>query len=283
VTVARAAIFLVVALVALLALVRLLQPRLAFFPLRGEPTTPRDLGLDYEPITIETGDGERLRAWLIPHPTPRAFVVYFHGNGGHLSMWAPIVAGVARRGYSVLAVDYRGYGVSTGRPTERGLYRDVEAVVEDVWTRVKPAGPVVYWGRSLGVSMAAYAATRRSPAGVILESGFPDARSLLRASPPMAFLGPFLSYRFPAAEYLRDAKVPALVIHGDADSVIPFDQGRALYEEIGGPKEFFVIRGGDHNDATPTDEGAYWTAVHAFVARLGTRDATRSRTGSSPG
>jgi fermentation-respiration switch protein FrsA (DUF1100 family) len=273
VTVARAAIFLVVALVALLALVRLLQPRLAFFPFRGEPTTPRDLGLDYEPITIATADGERLRAWLIPHPTPRAFIVYFHGNGGHLSMWAPIVAGVARRGYSVLAVDYRGYGVSTGRPTERGLYRDVEAVVEDLWTRVKPESPVVYWGRSLGVSMAAYAATRRAPAGVILESGFPDARSLLRASPPMAFLGLFTSYRFPAAEYLRDAKVPALVIHGDADSVIPFDQGRALYDRIGGPKDFFVIRGGDHNDAAPTDEGAYWTAVHAFVARLGRRDA----------
>lgn len=267
-TLARAAIFLIVALVALLVLVRLFESRLVFFPLRGETTTPRDLGLHYESITIETRDGERLRAWLIPHPTPRAFIVYFHGNGGHLSMWAPILAGVARQGYSVLGVDYRGYGVSTGRPSERGLYRDVEAVLEQVWTVIKPAVPVIYWGRSLGVSMAAYAATRDAPDGMILESGFPDVRSLLRASPPMALLAFFSASRLPAAEHLRGATAPVLVIHGDADSIIPYDQGRALYERISGPKQFFTIRGGEHNDAVPQDARGYWAAIATFVNEL---------------
>ena len=313
-TFGRAALVLLASAAVLFVLVRLLEPRLAFFPFRGETTTPKDLGFEYKPLTIETRDGERLRAWNIapgtlhnppstlrnppstlqhppstlqhppstlqhppstlqdpsstlqdPPSTQGAFVVYFHGNGANLSNWAPIVCGLAGQGYPVLAFDYRGYGVSSGTPTEKGLYRDVDAIVDYLWTRVKPAGPVIYWGRSLGVSMAAYAATRRQPAGLILESGFPDARSLFRAPSPMALLALFSSYRFPAAEYLRAVKIPTLVMHGDADSVIPYEQGRALYEQIEGPKAFFTIKGGDHNDATARNEVLYWQAVREFI------------------
>ena len=167
----------------------------------------------------------------------------------------------------MLAFDYRGYGVSSGRPTERGLYRDVDAIVDYVWTKASPPPTVVYWGRSLGVSMAAYAATRHPPAGLILESGFPDARSLFRAPSPMAFLALFSSYRFPAAEFLRSVKVPALVVHGDADSIVPYDRGRALYERIEGPKQFFTVRGGDHNDAAPPDEALYRQAIGSSSTR----------------
>jgi uncharacterized protein len=277
-TFGRAALVLLASVAVLVVLVRLLEPRLAFFPFRGETTTPRDLGLEYESLTIETSDGERLRAWLIPNHQPLALVVYFHGNGANLSNWTPIVCGIARQDYSVLAFDYRGYGVSSGTPTEKGLYRDVDAIVDYLWTHVKPAGPVIYWGRSLGASMAAYAATRsradllgpprHQPAGLILESGFPDARSLFRAPSPMALLALFSSYRFPAAEYLRAVKVPTLVMHGDADSVIPYEQGRALYERIEGPKAFFTIKGGDHNDATPRNESSYWQTVRKFIDGL---------------
>jgi fermentation-respiration switch protein FrsA (DUF1100 family) len=275
-TLARAAFVLLASAAVLVVLVRLLEPRLAFFPSGGETTTPRDLGLDYEPLTIETRDGERLRAWHIhpstqpPAPGPQhPFVVYFHGNGGNLSNWAPIVAGIARRGCSVLAFDYRGYGVSSGRPTEQGLYRDVDAIVDHVWTKASPPPAVVYWGRSLGVPMAAYAATRRPPAGLILESGFPDARSLFRAPSPMALLALFSTYRFPAAEFLRSVKVPVLVVHGDADSIVPYEQGRALYERIEGPKQFFTVRRGDHNDAVPPDEVLYWQTIGTFIAQAG--------------
>jgi fermentation-respiration switch protein FrsA (DUF1100 family) len=283
-TLVRAVFALLAAAALLLILVRFLEPRFAFFPLRGETTTPQAFGLPFEAPTVTTSDGERLGAWVITAPEPRAVVVYFHGNGGHLSMWAPIVCAIARRGYTVVAFDYRGYGVSSGRPTERGLYRDVDAIIEHVRTRVlsEPALPapnppdpthrphqtLIFWGRSLGVSMAAYAATRHAPAGVILESGFPEARSLFRASPPMAFLALFSTYRFPAASFMRDVKAPALVMHGDADSIIPYHQGRALYESIPGAKEFFTIKGADHNDATPPDERAYWRAVTQFIDRL---------------
>ena len=161
---------------------RLLEPRVAFFPASGENMTPRDFGVEYEPLTLATRDGEHLRAWAISSRNIRARILYCHGNGGNLSLWAPIVTAIAGHGYAVTAFDYRGYGVSIGRPTERGLYHDVEAAVERFWHDTPNDVPIVYWGRSLAVAMASFAATVREPDGLILESGFPDARSLMRDS-----------------------------------------------------------------------------------------------------
>ena len=258
-----------VALAAIIVLVvRLTESNFAFFPLGGETVTPKDFGIPHETLSIATDDGEQLLGWVMRHAAPRAQIVYFHGNGGNLSIWAPMLAGIARQGYSVLAVDYRGYGRSTGRPSERGLYRDVEAVVKRLREEPRQEVPVVYWGRSLGGTMAAYAATVQAPDGLILESAFPDVRTLVRSSPPMAVLSLFSSYRFPAVEFMQRVRAPVLVMHGDDDRIIPFGQGQALFEKIPGPKRFFTIRGGDHNDAAPPDPRAYWEAVAAFVAGL---------------
>lgn len=259
----------IAALAAIAILVRAVEARLAFFPSAGEQQTPEDLGLTFEPATLNTSDGERLRAWLLPGPTATALVVYFHGNGGNLSVWLPILAGVQRQGFTIAAIDYRGYGASTGRPSERGLYRDVDAALEWAARSVKPALPVIYWGRSLGAAMAAYAATKRKPDGLILEAGFADVRSLqMRASPLLGLLSVFSSYRFPAAEYAGRAGCPVLVMHGDADTIIPFSNGRDLYDRLPEPKRFAVIGGGDHNDSSPPDPRSYWSTVHDFVDSL---------------
>jgi uncharacterized protein len=249
-------------------LVRAVEARLAFFPSAGEHPTPDDLGLTFETATLSTSDGERLRGWLLPNPAARALVLYFHGNGGNLSVWLPILAGLHRQGFTVAAIDYRGYGASTGRPSERGLYHDVEATLEWTLRLVKAGRPVVYWGRSLGATMAAYAATKRRPDGLVLESGFASARALLRASPLQALLSIFSSYRFPTAEYAGRAGCPVLVLHGDTDGVIPFTNGRELFAALPEPKRFQTIAGGDHNDVVPPDARSYWTAVHEFVASL---------------
>jgi hypothetical protein len=258
---------LVLAIVALAVIVRWIEPRIAFFPFRGESETPRDFAVAFDALTIDTQDGERLRAWVMRAPDPRARVVYFHGNGGNLSNWAPILAGIVRHGYSVFAVDYRGYGLSSGSPTERGLYRDVDAVLARAWSDPDPRTPLVYWGRSLGSVMAAYAATVRAPAGVIVEAGFPDARAVVRGS-PLALVSFLASYRFPAADYLNRARVPVLQLHGDRDSVIPFAIGQELFEKIDGPKQFVALPGRDHNDEAPRDQEPYWGAIERFVAGL---------------
>jgi fermentation-respiration switch protein FrsA (DUF1100 family) len=265
----RLVIALVLIAAALTVFVRWLEPRFAFFPSAGETTTPADFGVAFTPITVTTADGERLHAWWLRASGPRALVVYFHGNGGNLSVWAPIVSDVARRGFDVLAFDYRGYGLSTGRPTEQGLYRDADAILDHAWTMSPQATtPVVYWGRSLGTAVAAYASSKRPPNGVVLESGFPDAQSLVRSSPLLALLALFSTYRFPTADFLQRVSAPALVVHGDRDRVIPFALGRRLYDRIAGPKRFLAIAGGDHNDLEPADARAYWDAIGQFVDSL---------------
>jgi fermentation-respiration switch protein FrsA (DUF1100 family) len=266
-TVVTGIVVLILLIGALTVSVRVVEPQFAFFPTAGEDVTPREFGARFDAVTIDTADGEQLHAWSLPTENPRAYIVYFHGNGGNLSVWAPILVGLARRGYSLLAVDYRGYGRSTGRPSERGLYRDVEAVVGYGAAHRTPGVPLVYWGRSLGTAMAAHAASVKPPDRIVLEAGFPDAATLMRSSPLMALLVRFSSYRFATADMLRGVDAPVLVMHGDRDGVIPFGVGRALFDRLRDPKQFVTIRGGDHNDAVPPDAAAYWSAVDAFIAR----------------
>jgi fermentation-respiration switch protein FrsA (DUF1100 family) len=260
-----------IALLVVVVLVRLIEPKLAFFPSRGETETPAGFGVAYRPIAVATADGQTLGGWWMPHPSARATILYLHGNGGNLSLWTPILVETWRRGYAVFAIDYRGYGLSTGRPSEAGLRRDVEAALvtlNDLPDRA-PA-PLVYWGRSLGAVMAAYAASRRPPDGLVLESGFPSMRSVLEGS-PLWLLSWFSSYSFPAARWLADVAAPTLVLHGDRDSVIPFRLGERLFETVRGPKRFVRIAGGDHNDTVPPDPPAYWEAVAEFVDGLARR------------
>jgi uncharacterized protein len=255
-------------LIGLALFVRWLEPRMAFFPTAGEDGTPRTHGIAFEPLTIQTTDGERLRAWRMNAASPKARVLYFHGNGGNLANWAPILAAIVRRGYSVAAVDYRGYGLSTGRPTEQGLYRDADAFVRAAWPDSDSRRPTIFWGRSLGTTVAAYAATVRKPDALIIESGFPDGPAVFRDSLLLRILGLFATYRFPTIEFVNRARVPVLQMHGDRDSMIPFALGQELFGAIEGQKQFFVIAGGDHNDEAPPDAEAYWGALERFVAGL---------------
>ena len=169
----------------------------------------------------------------------------------------------------MLAADYRGYGLSTGSPSEQGLYRDVDAVLEYVAAQPhRGEVPVIYWGRSLGAVMAAYAASRKPPSGVILEAGFPSMRSVLETNPLMWALSWGSSYRMPTAEWMSGVTQPSLVLHGDRDSVIPYRLGKRLYAALPGPKRFVTIAGGDHNEPVPIDAAAYWREINAFVATL---------------
>ena len=271
------ALVVLVVLALVVWLVRWLEPRLAFFPFSGETVTPRASGTDYQPLTLTTDDGERLHAWHLARPDALADVVYFHGNGGNLSVWSDVLVGLWRQGFDVLAIDYRGYGLSTGTPSEQGLYRDVDATLRFVDARpLDRSRPVIYWGRSLGTVMAAYAASRRAPDGIVLESGFPSMRSVLETNPVMWLLSWGSSYRMPTVDWMAAVRQPALVLHGDRDSVIPYRLGQRLYAALPGPKTFVTLPGGEHNEPVPPDAEAYWRAVRDFTDSLSAARATSS-------
>jgi len=249
--------------------VRRVEARLAFFPLRGEDTTPQSHGVPYVPDTITTADGERVRVWRLPRADAIAEVVYFHGNGGNLSLWSDVLVGLWRQRFEIVALDYRGYGLSTGSPSEQGLYRDVEALLGAIGDRPRrPDVPLIYWGRSLGAVMAAYAANRRAPDGVVLEAGFPSMRAVLETNPLFWALSWASTYRLPTAEWMAGVRQPTLVLHGDRDGVIPYRLGQRLYATLPGPKTFVTIPGGDHNEPVPEDAAHYWGSIRKFVSSL---------------
>ena len=260
----------VVLIVGLKLLVLWLEPRMAFFPIRGVQQTPEAAGLTYTDVSIATKDGETLHAWWLEHPEPRAQVIFWHGNGGNLSLWLEVIVRLRLQGFSVLAVDYRGYGASTGKPSERGIYRDAEAAVGEFARCFKREGsPVIYWGRSLGSPVAASSISTMQPDALVLESPMPHLRAVLRNNPVLWALSFFSSYRFPTSRFLQDYDGPLLVIHGEADSIVPFPAGRQVFADAPTSRKAFAsIPGADHNDLHVVNPGAYWEAVDRFVAGL---------------
>jgi alpha-beta hydrolase superfamily lysophospholipase len=257
-----------VAVLLLKLLVVWVEPRMAFFPTRGVQATPQALSLPYVDLRIPTVDGETLHGWWLEHPRPRAQVIFWHGNGGNLSLWLDVIAGIRRHGFSVLAVDYRGYGASTGAASEQGLYTDASAAVQEFNRRLRREGvPVIYWGRSIGAPVAASSIAVSAPDALVLESPMPDARSVLRANPILWVLSFLSSYRFDTSRFLRDYAGPLLVVHGDADSIVPYAAGQRVFADaVTGRKVFTTIPGADHNNLHVVDPGAYWKAIDGFVA-----------------
>ena len=220
------------------------------------------------PLTATTADGERLQVWHLPRADAQAQVVYFHGNGGNLSIWSDALVGLSRQRYDVIAFDYRGYGLSTGRPSEEGLYRDVDAVID----LARPVAPPRSTAALLGpVSRHHDGRVCRRLRALQMESFWKQAfhrcaRSRNQSSVVAAVVG--VEHRFPTAEWMTKVRAPVLVLHGDADSVIPFRLGRRLHDAIPGPKRFVTIPGGDHNDVSPRSGEAYWDAIAEFVRSL---------------
>jgi fermentation-respiration switch protein FrsA (DUF1100 family) len=252
------------AYVALVALTYVFQHQLVFFPASSLRVTPDAYGLVYEDVSISTADGETLHSWWIPHVEARGTVVFFHGNAGNISGRVGTARFFHEHTMNVLLVSYRGYGQSTGSPSEDGLYRDAEAAWQHLTEErgVAPAS-ILIAGRSLGSAPATYLAAHTAPGGLLLESAFtslPDVGARAYPILPVRWLSRF---HFDNAARIAQVDAPVLMIHSPDDEVVPYDLGRTLFAAASEPKTFVDIRGG-HN-AMRTDQSAYQQAVRAFI------------------
>jgi len=193
-------------------------------------------------------------------------LLLFHGNGEVVADYDAAAARFARAGVALAVADYRGYGASEGEPTLRAVIADARPIAEAV-----ADGPLFVMGRSLGGAAAheLYARPVAGTLGVILESAFFDLRGLVRRrgiAPPAAFSAGELALYDPAPK-LAAGRLPLLVLHGEADTLIAVDEARAAFAAAGTPdKQLVTIPGHGHNDVSAAP--AYWDALAAFVARL---------------
>ncbi|MCM6778360.1 alpha/beta hydrolase [Nocardia sp. CDC159] len=221
---------------------------LTFLPERRILLTPREYGLDYEDLYFTAADGIRINGWFVRAPKPVAHILFAHGNAGNIGDRSVVLALLAAAGLDVLIFDYRGYGRSAGRPSERGAYLDARAARAALLDRpgVDPER-VLYLGKSLGGGVMIELATAHPPAGLILMSTFTGLRDAARAVYP--FLPkPFVPNAFPSLRRIRSVHVPTLIMHGDNDELLPVRMGERLYEAAPGPKELKIYPGGGHND-----------------------------------
>lgn len=251
-------------------LLRSLEAGFIYFPTRDYDTLPRDLGLRADDLSLQSKGGVKLAGWWI-HGEGRRALLYFHGNGGNASHRldrARIL--VEHLGLDVVLVDYRGYGRSTGRPDEDGLYADGEAVADAAAARGFPPERVILFGESLGCAVAIETAIRRKCAGVILETPFSSIAAMARRYYP--FIPPFLI----ATKYDNEAKiaglaVPKLIVAAERDDVVPPEHARRLFDAAREPKEFYSIRGAMHNDTYIAGGREYLEVWRRFLESLDRR------------
>lgn len=246
---------------ALAVAVWFLADRLIFHP--GPPSYE-----DSPDIThVTTADGVSLAVRFYRVPDATYTVLYSHGNAEDMGDMEPVYRLIAQLGCSVLAYDYRGYGLSKGTPTVDGTCLDIAAMWEYLTVELGvPADRIILWGRSVGGGPTLSLAEQHRPAAVILESAFTSAFRTVLPFP----LFPF--DRFPNLTRVAGVDVPVLVMHGRQDRIVPFSHGRALFERAPGRKQHAWLDKAGHNDLLWAEGTQYIDAVQTLIQSIGNPD-----------
>jgi fermentation-respiration switch protein FrsA (DUF1100 family) len=213
-----------------------------FFPDAAVPPPPGRV----EERWIATGDRVRLHAWYAEAAAPAATLIWSHGNGGNIAGRAEVLLALRDRDLNVLAYDYRGYGRSTGRPSEAGVYRDACAAYDSERARGVAPERIVAFGESLGGAVSIQLACERPCAGVAVVSTFTTLADVARCH--YGAIAALARGRFESMTRVPRLRVPIFVAHGDLDEIVPFALGEMLYGAAPEPKRFFRAAGAHHND-----------------------------------
>lgn len=234
------------AYVVAVAAVALLQRHLQYFPDRRPAHAAEAQLRGVEELRLATDDGETLLAWHIPPSEGHPLIVYFHGNGGSLADRVPRFRLFAQSGYGLLAISYRGYGGSSGAPTQDGLMRDGETAYRAARARGYDGARIVLMGESLGTGVATVVAGAHEAAALVLDSAYSSALDVAAAHYWMLPVRWILRDRYRSDLAIRDVRVPVLFVHGEEDFVVPISLGRRLFDLANEPKTFLSAPGAGH-------------------------------------
>lgn len=239
----------------------LFQGNLVFVPTKGTPTkTPLNIGLEYKDLSLKSGN-ETIHAWYIPAKENKGTILFCHGNAGNLEHRLSTIRTWNSTGMNIMLFDYRGFGQSTGTPSEEGCYEDAKVCFEWLQSNGKLKKPFIIHGRSLGGGIASWAALNFENDGLILESTFtsvPEMGALYYPYLPVKLIS---SIEFPTEKRLKSYSKPLLIIHGKSDEVIPYEMGQKMAQQT--DAIFFELIGTHNSGFDITEE--YQPTLQKFV------------------
>jgi len=238
--------------------------RALLYPLKAELADISRTGIArLEQIKIKTSDNEQLIVWLVPPRNNKAVLLYFPGNAGNLAHPERVYAfkKLTADGTGLLAVSYRGYGGSSGHPTEDGLRLDALALYDE-GVRRYGAQQLFAFGHSLGSGVAAKLALEKKVAGLILEAPYTSTAAIAQKRYWYVPISLLMLDQFHTEEIIDKINAPILILHGDQDKVIPVSEGQKLFELAKEPKQLVIFAGGKHDNLQHLGATA---DIHKFI------------------
>ena len=227
----------------------LIQERLLFVATTLQIRHRFQLASPFEEVYLDLEDGGKIHALHIHSEESYGLILYFHGNTGNMNKWSLVAEELTTYGFDVLVVDYRGFGKSYGRRTEKTLFSDAQIIYDYALTFV-PENRLVVYGRSLGSGLAVKVASDNNPWKLVLETPYYHLPEVAFYHFPFIPVKWFLRFHFRSDRYIKSVTCPIAIFHGTKDKVVPYRSGLRLYESIGGdPKHMMVtIPRGKHSD-----------------------------------
>lgn len=218
-----------------------------FQPDKGVDLTPKSIGIEYDDVYFNTKDGQLLNGWFVPAKEAKITIIFCSGRGGNLSDRLQKVKFFYDIGLNALFFDYRGYGISSGKPSEAGLYKDAQAAYDYLLTRTDiDKTKVVAYGKSLGGPVASDLCLHRKLAALILEGPLPSLKTYVGEMGGFLPTEWLVSEKFDTISRVKKIKIPKLFVQGMDDEVISFSEGRLVFNAAINPKEFVPFDG--HHD-----------------------------------
>ncbi len=242
------------------------QKNLIHMPYKQIEATPADHGMVYEDVVLINDDGKaQLHGWFIENSNSSITVYLFSGNAGNISYMLDTIEMLHRIGYSIFVYDYRSYGKSTGKLTEKAMYRDSEAGWKYLTqTRQLPANQIAVHGRSLGTAMASWVAKTFEPGALIMESGFSSMEMMSRKVYPWLPTRFLLRWKYDNLQRIGNIKIPTLFIHSPHDELVPYEHSQTMFAESPAPKQLLTISG-DHINGFLQSSDAYIAGIQHFI------------------
>lgn len=241
-----------------------------YYPEKTLIASPSNAGLGFEDLTLTTEDGIRINGWYVPYKGSEGVLLWFHGNAGNIGNRVKLLQSLHEAlKMNILLIDYRGYGKSEGEISEEGTARDALAAYDYLLTRRDiNLKQIFIFGRSLGSAVAVKLATEVQTAGLILEAPFTSIKAMTSEIFPWLPFKGLISIKYDSLSTIKSVKSPLLILHGDEDKVVPYEQGKTLFAAANPPKTFHTIQGADHNNTYIIGGAAYFEAISKFITGL---------------